>query len=674
MDELYFASGYIDNNFFVYTANAGSVMELDGSNLSSSSTIAADGVYITPGYFVDNYYTIISDNIVNYEITSSIQIEPTIFRNTECIMNVETISTIINTRLKYGSTELVISSEFKNPYSSFKNKRPHTAQILNPGVIYGFHTGNKKFGTASFYTLNGYGNLTNGFNIPTTGQQNISDGQDFYISAWIKSSPTAAGHTTGDFIPLVEAGAWSFGYVVDSYLSAAFRFYTYSGTQIIVKTTFNGTNGVSLTANTSFCHYEAFRSNGVLTFRFDNNSGQSYGSPNITNITNNGPLYLSYNRVGFEANGVISGYSYLDEFFFAKGISSVKSYYPDGSIADGNLSTTQWLFKFDSNLNDTITGIFKENVALSSNFNLNLTFKNEINASANLVNNTSLISSINYITHINSNLNISSSIFANNLRLKNFIVNASNNSELIVNPITVITISSELNSNYNLLSTINRTRNLSANLLMNSGEMAINTRLVQFNINLTSSFNSTISVNTNVLNIINLNSEFITNINAKRTVGINKDLLNVSDIIINNRRIRSSSINTNVMASQMTIAVTKVNEIATLTSRFDMNITSTVIPKFGVIIVMNFDSIITPTRTRNINIELINETYQSCLVDRVIDINCNIEVNSNLYTNFKLFNLDPDLTYFIPYENRYYSISKEDRSNIISYEERSFII
>ena len=62
MDQLYFDSGYIDNNFYVYTANANATIELGNQELSSSAFVSTDAYYIQSGYFADAYIGVMYDS------------------------------------------------------------------------------------------------------------------------------------------------------------------------------------------------------------------------------------------------------------------------------------------------------------------------------------------------------------------------------------------------------------------------------------------------------------------------------------------------------------------------------------------------------------------------------------------------------------------------------------
>jgi len=197
----------------------------------------------------------------------------------------------------------------------------------------------------------------------------MSAGEDFYLSAWIRYG-TVNVSTVGAKYPIIRYGGastdfgapygWEIGIRTINIggSNTAVPYFAYNNQ--IINTTFDGTNGNTISPSSSaFDHYEVYRSNNTITFKFTNNS-------NIANITtasyslNIGQLAADYYTnaifVGSEQPFVVNqdNGAYIDELFFAKGTSQVTSRYPDTSIADGGLNTTVFLLNFDNSLRDDL--------------------------------------------------------------------------------------------------------------------------------------------------------------------------------------------------------------------------------------------------------------------------------------------------------------------------------
>jgi hypothetical protein len=195
----------------------------------------------------------------------------------------------------------------------------------------------------------------------------MSAGEDFYLSAWIRYG-TVNVTTVGAKYPIIRYGGastdfgapygWEIGIRTINVggSNTAVPYFAYNNQ--IINTTFDGTNGNTISPSSSaFDHYEVYRSNNTITFKFTNSSNTA-NTTTASYSLNIGQLAADYYTnaifVGSEQPFVVNqdNGAYIDELFFAKGTSQVTSRYPDNSIADGGLSTTIFLLNFDNSLRD----------------------------------------------------------------------------------------------------------------------------------------------------------------------------------------------------------------------------------------------------------------------------------------------------------------------------------
>lgn len=249
-----------------------------------------------------------------------------------------------------------------NPiYGSFTNKRPHSVIVAGISSPYGLTTAQKKFGTHSFYSP---GDVTVNKSLriqySPSGLNIVSANQDFYISSWIYI-PSVLG-TVNTSTNLISGNGWRFGYFINASATryAFFEFYNGSTWTRVSPTIISSFDQVG-PYNGYWAHFEAFRSGSTITFRFDNGrNGVITATTTYSNIIRSNQDYIQLGEYGL-ATVIVP--AYFDELYIAIGVSQPQSYYPDGSIADGSLSTTKFLFHFDGNYYDELTGL----VQLSSN-------------------------------------------------------------------------------------------------------------------------------------------------------------------------------------------------------------------------------------------------------------------------------------------------------------------
>jgi hypothetical protein len=234
-----------------------------------------------------------------------------------------------------------------------------------------------KFGGGSFYApynTNRQKALT--IQPVNAGNFEIADGQDFYISAWIKyGTINVSQDQLGVEYPIIKYGVahsyypgigWEFGITITRF--GAIPYFSFNNNGLVkLQYNFNGTNGNLVNPTGDFDHWEVSRINGVITFKFNGNF--SSDSTTIYSGAIAHPLQeeidLGYIDpsfasiyVGSEQPYVINqdNGAYIDELFFARGVGQVINYNEfNNSINDGKESTTVFLYHFDGNYIDTIT-------------------------------------------------------------------------------------------------------------------------------------------------------------------------------------------------------------------------------------------------------------------------------------------------------------------------------
>ena len=259
---------------------------------------------------------------------------------------------------------------------------------------YGLVTDTKKYGSGSFYAPFDT-SRSKALRIDPIGSGNfaIAASQDFYISVWIKFGTNNVTNIDARY-PIIKYGSqinarsgWELGTVIKQVgagYSALpyFRFIPDDTTGISVELTtyFNGSNGNLIQPTGNFDRWEVSRTNGVISFRFNGvnstNTTTTYNGRigsgvNAFATANNEPDYRGI-FVGSEQPYVINqdNGAYIDDLFYATGVNAVVNTQPDGSINDGNLATTRFLYKFDQTYADTITQYDIVSADLSAAFSL----------------------------------------------------------------------------------------------------------------------------------------------------------------------------------------------------------------------------------------------------------------------------------------------------------------
>ena len=255
---------------------------------------------------------------------------------------------------------------------------------------YGLTTVNKKFGSGSFFSPYGSTTAKSLAIEPTAGNFSIAAGQDFIISVWVNYDDPLTTSTRSDkqYNPVIQYGFgatngaqfWGLGWesrqlnpnLPTRTPAAYFQFNTKLGVNPpvsnIIQANYTGSNSAQITPN-GWSNWLVQRTSGVITFTFTN----SLGTPVVSTVSNNqeiAPFTDSrYNTLYVGATNPVSGTSgaYIDELFFARGVSSVAQRNAvTGAINDGLLTSTAFLYQFDGNYYDDETGTKEFSAALAS--------------------------------------------------------------------------------------------------------------------------------------------------------------------------------------------------------------------------------------------------------------------------------------------------------------------
>jgi len=244
---------------------------------------------------------------------------------------------------------------------------------------YGLVTDTKKYGTGSFYApFDTSRSKALRIDPIGSGDFSIAASEDFYFSVWIKYGTLNVSNINGRY-PIIKYGSqqnnssgWELGLKITQVGAgySALPYFSFipedvSGTSTIITTTFNGSNGNLIQPTGDFDRWEVSRTSGVITLRFNgvntSNTSTTYNGRigsgvNAFATANNQPDYRGI-FVGSEQPFVINqdNGAYIDDLFFATGVNAVGSTQPDGSINDGKLATTKFLYKFDQSYADTVS-------------------------------------------------------------------------------------------------------------------------------------------------------------------------------------------------------------------------------------------------------------------------------------------------------------------------------
>ena len=547
------------------------------------------------------------------------------------------------------------------PYVSFRNKRPHSAFFQGTSANAGLTTAEKRYGTGSYFATGNVGSPTLGLFVPTQGNQNIQANQDFYLSAWIFGGAQFVQPNLTQ-VSSLTGGPWNFGIIWNTigtsrpqfgYLDSALGQYRYM-------TVDQGAQGALSVNSNGWCRYEAFRIGSTLTFRFSSAStwqGNTGIVPVSTTRTYSGAIDSTGtnneldNQYIYFQNTNSSQTSYLDDFFFAKGRGSVQSTINNGQIDDGALETTEWLFRFDQNYQDTTTGTVQFASQLTSAASTNIQAGKQVqavlaaasnfNLSANSVRTVAGDAAISSASNLNANLN---KILRSNIELSSVV------SQVIavgrIRPFVALEVSAAtLSANVSAISSA------SAGLTANSAVSAVVAKNVSAIINISAATSTTtdaiitsgILINLQVeaftltasgrirSEIADLDSEFNLSITANKTREVAANLLSSLDLVVAYQRIRNISSTMSANTSLVAVTQATIPFTSTEASTFTLESTGRAIRTVDIsLAAISQSQTILEDRTRDINLDLIAFASQLSATVKTGTGQTNLEVTSSI--------------------------------------------
>ena len=321
-------------------------------------------------------------------------------------------------KIRTVSASIVSESTVSPVYGSYTNKRPRSIILSGITSPYGLTTAQKKYGTHSFYSPGDVG-VNKSLRIQYSNVGNIvQSNQDFYISAWIYIPSLFSPLNTST--NLISGNGWNFGYRTDSGGNISTFFEYYNGS-VWTRVLANNIGNFSQVAPRGgyWGHWEAFRSGSNLSFRFDN----GFHGPTTKTVTYSSVIASSQSYIQLGEDGLATATvpAYFDELYMAVGTSQPQSYNPNGSIADGSLSTTKFLFHFDGNYYDDLTGIIQGPAALTSISTLSVNAEKSIVVSSSQTSTTNLSSLVTRIKPLDANIQTQGFLVAAAGRIRPFV-------------------------------------------------------------------------------------------------------------------------------------------------------------------------------------------------------------------------------------------------------------
>lgn len=626
------------------------------------------------------------------------------------------------TKLRTVNASLQSSSVLSSSaIETFNASRPFTLhRRFGPNLISldpsNISTAQKKYGSASLFvqgyrTNNSTGELAEVNPNATTNPFFINSSQDFYISFWtyFSTGPTSAS-TSGIYssilqLPGIDLGLRSTTFDSDPYLRAGSNFTIQEQTQEVSRNV--------------WYRWEAYRIGSTVTFKFNNQIvGTATFSDTIGTFGSSGGTI----RIGHQTNGFIPSNIYFDDIFISVGTNAVQNTKPSGEIFDGALTTTKLLYHFNGDAIDETTGLQNATASLSTSAVLSAAPENRTkDLSASLQSNGFLVSAAGRIRpfvdievatfSLDGSLNVikgtevvlSSSSSLNSLITKNIgtiEINASSTAQLTANYGILTAGSVELSSSSNLdayLDLIKRTAaNTSANFALEVQVLAA--KVTDASLNVITSFNLTndklVSGTASLSSQINLqaiagntvpfistpNSSFNLDCSLERIIGIASSLDTNSQLLANvtidktftiglasqitqiviATSTRTLVISTESIASEL-VAISRILKPgASLFSQSQLVANASVISsRINADLVSNLELVVRLTRLAGLSSQQIASSQLQAQLGKVVNAQAGLTMQAFTLTVLSKVTFDPELTWKIPSENRYWKIPRE---------------
>ena len=539
-------------------------------------------------------------------------------------------------------------------YPGFTNKRPRSAIVPTSGISLDYSL--KKYGSASLKIVN----ANTGLRIQTIPGSNIQLGtgifNDFVIEFW--TNLTSVTGTANTYRPIIRGWGWEIGFRWNASLIRS-CFATYdpgTGTNYTYEVPDPGTN--------AWYKWRFSRSNNNITFTVGSNSDTT------SSINLNAVSFIDYIEL-YLTNGTIN----IDEFYFARKVSEPQYYSLSGEINDGALETTEALFHFNGDYSDTIIGIEPgQNINLSSAFTLTATSGAAIEESAIL--NSIFTQTVipTKFKDVTAELNSTSTINCLGGLIKTGTIAQSSEFTGTVTAKKIISLSSSLTAFVIQLTANVRTRDEIASLHSEFTLQSTLTNLGSVTANLTSTFTETVTANRIKLFASTMAITASELVIAKRIAGLRSACQVTASEQIIPSRLRSTQVQVISVASQLIVNARIRAEVADLDAKFNLN---SIVSK-SVRTNANLNSLVTliayPDKIEKSQANLTSQFNQQVSINKISRATVSINCVSSLIASITTVVIDPDLTYIIPRETRFYQIPVDIKQWQIVQENRTFKI
>jgi len=568
------------------------------------------------------------------------------------------------------------------PTISYQYSRPYSLRKVSTGGTIYFDSVNKEYGTASL-RLPGYeNNLGGGAYLQIYGydpdtqspppnyyQFLVSGNTDFIWSFWIN---IGFGRSMPGPISLISSSDFSFNIYAPPNGSAGYGSFTFDGNTLIVNNPY-----FRVPSSQIGQQWTVKRSNGVITLTIGSYS-------NSMSYTGTIPFGTTIN-IGDDASNQLIPFN-IDELFFAIGTSEIQSYNTYGQISDGSLSTTQFLYHFDQDYIDDMSGpisldpttlysttsILVNNIEtkqataqLTSNFtetvsgnNVKLLFRTTIAST----------SSIHVIVGKISSIAINLTAFTTEIiiaaKSSKDIANFSVTSQMHVVSHRIAGAQSTLTSNSTLLETNIKTVQTPINLLVQSGITVYSRKIGQAHATLNSTTNLTSNDSKQSLDQVHLSSS-----STLRAVDIafktgHSSLSSRTDQFVLDTAIKDVQAN----LDSTTNFVCRIGINANLTVRSSMNVTANVTRIITSAEHSNFNLIGTINRLTQDQANLSSTSVMNIVgnVTYLEEVQCALSSTSTFHATYGKIKIDTNIIWYIAYENRTWQIEYENRDWLIS--------
>jgi len=569
------------------------------------------------------------------DLTTSLSVTPDYTKG--AISNLQsnfTLSSVAKVSKAYNANLTSVASIYA--YGTFNNKRPRSITRVGNEVIYNpsYPYGTGQWAELGLFSGTGsdalvpYG-ANRYYRIENKSKTPILANQSFYISMHVNFYTSNQGS-------ILNADAWEIG---SGNSTIYFRFNSSTITVNVVST-----------YQTTF-KIEVYRISSTITLKVTNTSTSAVYTSTLTSTASATPTndYIVLSSV---STPII-----VDELFFTIAENQVYQYRPNGEIGDGWRTTTQFMYHFNNNFIDDISGgVYNVPAVLISNATITANLIKSTVGNANLNSNATLVCTPQFmplefdaslslefsqITTSNKLIQFSSqmdSLFNTTIdnqrirettsafdsiatelvaigRIGNFFINCEVNTNITVDAVKTTDQLINLQANVSISETLVRIRTLDSTISTNAVLNTVLTKVIEFNAQLSNQtsmtatytkiigFTSQQSISTELYasngNIVviqsqlNTNASLITTINPIRR---SDAILNQTvTMVCNSRRIRTLD---SIQSSQVTVSneLVRIRKTTVPMNAFVTQLTA-VVKKVNEVCSMNMTATVLVTAT-----------------------------------------------------------------------------